>query len=208
MGQEISNKYILSKYNAEYDMLRAAADKGLDYKIIRIGNLQGRISDGEFQMNLNTNAFTRQLSSYVKIGAVPENVYSSKVNFSPVDDTAHMTASLIASEGAMRIFHVFPPDEAPYSTLFDVLEKIGYPVRILPEKKFEMRVSALKHETDGDKILSGILMEKPDLSYTSPLVVNSLTLDALKSLGERWNVMTDKYFTRYLTLLDEMGMFM
>ncbi len=207
-GQEISNKYILSKYNAEYNIFRAAIDKGLDFKIIRIGNLQGRISDGEFQMNLNTNAFTRQLSSYVKIGAVPDKVYSSKVNFSPVDDTAHMTASLVASEGELRIFHVYPPDEAPYSTLFDVLEKIGYPIEILNEKKFENRVSDLKHQKGGDKILSGILTERPDLSYTAPLVVNSLTLDALKDLSERWHVMTEDYFTKYLTLLDDMGMFL
>ena len=53
---------------AVYELLRAAAEDGLKVKIMRIGNLQGRICDGEFQMNLHSNAFTRRFSSYIKMG--------------------------------------------------------------------------------------------------------------------------------------------
>ena len=47
-GQDLSNKYVNSKFLAERKVLEAALN-GLDAKIIRIGNLMGRYSDGLFQ---------------------------------------------------------------------------------------------------------------------------------------------------------------
>lgn len=113
---------------AEYALLRAAVDTGLRVRLLRVGNLQGRISDGEFQMNMHSNAFTRQFASYIKIGAVPESVYGGSVNFSPVDETAHNIISLAAVREDVVAFHVYPPDEVRFADLFRGMEGLGYTV--------------------------------------------------------------------------------
>ena len=49
-GQLLDNAYALTKFKAEKAVLEAVA-RGLDGKIMRLGNLMGRHSDGEFQVN-------------------------------------------------------------------------------------------------------------------------------------------------------------
>jgi thioester reductase-like protein len=56
VGQTIDNKYVLSKFKGERLLLQAVTE-GLDGKIMRVGNLMGRHSDGEFQINFRSNAF-------------------------------------------------------------------------------------------------------------------------------------------------------
>jgi nucleoside-diphosphate-sugar epimerase len=70
-GQDISNKYVRSKFTAERLVLEACAVDGLDAKIMRVGNLMARASDGEFQANFNTNSFLGMLKAYSVIGSVP-----------------------------------------------------------------------------------------------------------------------------------------
>ncbi|MBR6888322.1 MAG: NAD-dependent epimerase/dehydratase family protein [Selenomonadaceae bacterium] len=72
LGQEVtSNKYIYSKFQAKELVLAAIGQGILDGKIIRVGNLMSRISDGEFQINFSNNAFMRDLRSYAIIGKFP-----------------------------------------------------------------------------------------------------------------------------------------
>ena len=114
IGQDIFNQYIYTKYLAEYKLLRAAVDDGLNVKIFRVGNLQGRRSDGEFQMNRKSNAFTRQLMSYLKLECVPESVYHAEVNFSPVDETANNIVALSTTGRNAAVFHVSPKKGAKF----------------------------------------------------------------------------------------------
>ena len=56
IGQNITNEYIRTKFLAERAVLEAVSS-GLDGKVIRVGNLMSRNSDGEFQINFITNGF-------------------------------------------------------------------------------------------------------------------------------------------------------
>lgn len=56
IGQNITNEYIRTKFLAERAVLEAVSN-GLDGKVIRVGNLMSRNSDGEFQINFITNGF-------------------------------------------------------------------------------------------------------------------------------------------------------
>ncbi len=206
VGQEIFNPYIDSKYRAEHALLRAAADRGLPVKLIRVGNLQGRIRDGEFQMNLRTNAFTRQLSSYVRMGAVPETVYRASVNFSPVDETAHMIVAL-AGARERGAFHVYPGEEVAWRRLFEALEKLGHHVRVISEEAFETLLSDCLETEEGREAAEGLLTERPDRRYAYLPVVQEKTDGILKRLGERWGSVTEEYLHRYLSALEGMDLF-
>lgn len=206
VGQEIFNSYIYSKFMAEYALLRAAADRGLAVKLMRVGNLQGRSRDGEFQMNLRTNAFTRQLSSYVKLGAVPEPVYRASVNFSPVDETAHMIVALAGTK-ERGAFHVYPGEEVAWCRLFDALEKLGHSVRVISEEAFETLLSDCLETEEGREAAEGLLTERPDRRYRYLPVTQEKTEGILKGLGESWRPVTEEYLNRYLSALGGMDLF-
>ena len=207
VGQEIRNPYILSKYMAEYEALRAAADRGVPVKIMRVGNLQGRISDGEFQMNNRTNAFTRQLSSYVKIGAAPVSLYEGSVNFSPVDETARMIVKLAALETGTAVYHVCPPKEVPYRQIFRVLERFGHPVEAESGRQFEERLRELGKTKEGRNLTEGILLERPSMDYRDTAVSGELTASILEAVGERWQPVTEDYLEKYIAALDDLLIF-
>lgn len=207
IGQKIFNQYIYSKYMAEYALLKASADRGLAVKIMRVGNLQGRIKDGEFQMNLKTNAFTRQLSSYIKMGAVPESVYHASVNFAPVDETAHMIHVLAKTGGRCRIFHVYPPEEVAYAGLFAALGRHGHEIKVVKDEEFEALLKSLRRSDEGRTIAEGLLMERPDGHYWEIPVTQEITQRELGQYGETWTPATEEYLGRYLTALEGMDMF-
>lgn len=69
-GQSINNQYAASKLLAEREVLSAAA-QGYDAKVIRVGTLSPRESDGEFQINFFTNSLMGRLRSYMVLGCFP-----------------------------------------------------------------------------------------------------------------------------------------
>lgn len=61
---------------------------GLKAKIIRVGNLMGRYSDGKFQINIHENSFLGRFRAYVAIGCFPMSRAGEMVEFSPIDSVA------------------------------------------------------------------------------------------------------------------------
>lgn len=207
IGQSIQNGYIYSKYLAEQHMLRAAVDAGCRIKIMRVGNLQGRRRDGEFQMNMRTNAFTRQLSAYIKTGFVPRSVYEATVNFSPVDDTAHHIVTLCATDDSAAVFHVYPPQEVAYENLFKALHTMHHPVEILEDEAFDALFQQLKKTTEGRKQIEGLLTERQTALAEQVPIVQSVTNETLKKLGAQWPSQTQNYLNNYLLALDTLDLF-
>ncbi len=207
IGQEIHNQYIYSKYMAEYELLRAAVKDGLEIKIMRIGNLQGRIRDGEFQMNLRSNAFTRRFSSYIKMGAVPLSVYEASVNFSPVDETAHNIVVLTATGEDTAVFHVCPPVELKFSDLFRAAAKLGYAVEVLTDGEFDKLLQERKQTEEGREQLQGLMTNEETKNFHEIPVVQDLTDGYLWSLLEGWSVITGEYLDKYLSALSGMDLF-
>ncbi|MBP1586274.1 MAG: amino acid adenylation domain-containing protein [Lachnospiraceae bacterium] len=207
VGQIIDNRYIISKYMAEYECLKAMSEGRVHVKIMRVGNLQGRLSDGEFQLNKNTNAFTRRLVSYVKIGRVPQSVYDSSVNFSPVDEVARMICSLTRLPEDYTVFHVSPDKEVPMKLLFDSLKGLGHEVLVVPDDEFEEYTGKLREDKEGRVKVEGLLADVPgeDLVFTA--VSQSFTDEMIKKAGLSWGEITEDYLVNYLTVLDEFGMF-
>ncbi len=197
VDQLIFNQYIYTKYMAEYYLLRAAVDEGLPVKIFRVGNLQGRRSDGEFQMNKKSNAFTRQLLSYLKIGAVPRSVYEAQVNFSPIDETAHNIISLCTTGDSTCVFHVSPKHGAEFKKIFAAFEKHGYPVNVLEDEAFEELLNRLRTDKEQYAKIEGLLTERPNTRYADIPIDVDFTDTTLHALDGGWLPVTDDYLTLY-----------
>ncbi len=85
MGQYLGNKYIYSKFMAERLILEAVALHGLQAKIMRVGNLAARSTDGEFQANFSTNSFMGRIKVYNMLGCCPYGMRNKRVEFSPIN---------------------------------------------------------------------------------------------------------------------------
>ena len=88
MGQFLGNKYIHSKFMAERLILDAVALHGLTAKIIRVGNLAARSTDGEFQANFSTNSFMGRIRIYNMLGCCPYEMCNTGVEFSPINEVS------------------------------------------------------------------------------------------------------------------------
>lgn len=207
VGQKIHNQYIWSKYLSEYEIMRAAIDRGLVFKIMRVGNLQGRISDGEFQMNMKTNNFTRCLASYVKMGLAPQSVYGASVNFSPVDEVARMIVALSSADRTNAVYHVSPEKETAFADLFEALRKNGHEVKTVSDRDFEQLLDECKRDPDRQETVEALLAEKPDSEWFDVPISQEDTLRVLYMLGKQWKQITDKYLNKYIGALDQMNMF-
>ena len=86
-GQALDTKYGHSKFLAERAALQAAVE-GVGVKIMRVGNLSARDTDGEFQMNFSSNSFVGRLKSYEIIGKFPYSMMDSAAEMAPIDSTA------------------------------------------------------------------------------------------------------------------------
>ena len=204
VDQLIFNQYIYTKYMAEYYLLRAAVDDGLPVKIFRVGNLQGRRSDGEFQMNKKSNAFTRQLLSYLKVGAVPRSVYEAQVNFSPIDETARNIVALCTAGDDTCVFHVSPKDGAEFKNIFAAFAKNGHPVEVMDDDAFEDLLTRLRTDKEQYAKIEGLLTERPDTRYVDIPIDVDYSLDTLKALGGGWLPVTEDYLTLYSTAISEL----
>lgn len=207
VGQEIHSQYIYSKFLAEYELIRSGLNRNLRFKIMRVGNLQGRSSDGEFQMNMRSNHFTRQLSSYVKMGIVPRTVYQAGVNFSPVDEVAHMIGVLLEVENPRGVYHVYPAKEVEFSRIFAALKRQGMKVLVLPDQEFEKEFSLIRADPDRQKQAEGLLLERPDERYLDTAMSQEMTQRTLEALGERWIPATEEYLEKYIEALNTLDMF-
>lgn len=206
-GQEIHSQYIYSKFMAEYEMIRAGLKRNLRFKIMRVGNLQGRSRDGEFQMNMKSNNFTRQLSSYVKMGIVPQSLYQAGVNFSLVDEVARMIGVLLEVVNPHGIYHVYPREEVEFSRIFAALRRQGFEVSVLPDQEFEEKFSIIRADPKRQEQVKGLLMERPDSRYLDTAMSQELTQKTLEALGEHWLPVTEEYLEKCIDALNSLDMF-
>ena len=102
----MDNDYVRTKFLAERAILEARIEKGLDAVILRAGNLMGRYSDGEFQINLLTNAFMRSLVAFHHLGACPISALADTVELSPIDATAEAVLAHAGVNSMFSIFHI------------------------------------------------------------------------------------------------------
>lgn len=108
--QSLTNKYVRSKFLAERLVLEAVANDGLNAKIMRVGTLSARYSDGEFQINAGTNLLLSETPKAciifhsinhhnMSIGGVVRAMQSCGLDIKFVEQEDFQTAWQAAEEG-------------------------------------------------------------------------------------------------------------
>ena len=210
IGQEVtSNKYVYSKFQAEELVLTAIGQGKLDAKIIRVGNLMSRISDGEFQINFSNNAFMRDIRSYSVIGKFPVSLLDEPTEFSPIDETAHMIVALADTNADFTVFHAVNSHRVQMGDVIYAANEYGIKIDIVSDTEFEV---ALKNAMlDGDKnlLVSSLIAynESDEKLYEEIDHNDSFTVKILYRLNCRWSVTDEKYIRNAIKALDTLGFF-
>ena len=210
MGQYLGNKYILSKFLAERMVLEAVATKGLVAKIMRVGNLAPRSTDGEFQVNFQTNSFMGRLKVYNMLGCCPFESRDLTVEFSPINEVAKAIVTLSSTPKECVVFHPYNNHNVLFGDVLSELRHIGEGVKFVEIDKFSKALDEAKEDPTKAKQLSSLLayqnMAKGQKS-SDVLRQNAYTMQVLYRLGFSWSVTSWDYVDRFITAIEGLGFF-
>lgn len=208
-GQNLENKYLHSKFLAERLTLEAAA-KGLDAKIMRVGNLMARQDDGEFQINFKTNSFVGALRAYHRIGKIPFEAMGDSAEFAPVDSTASAILRLARTPAACRVFHPYNNHSIFIGDVIKALSARGINIPPCEMDSFEksygeaLRNPALAGELAPLIAYSNMAGNRHSCSLES---CNGYTTQILYRMNFVWPVTGGDYLDRFIEALAGLGFF-
>ena len=208
-GQDLSNKYLNSKFLAERMVLEKAVN-GLDVKIVRVGNLMARYSDGVFQKNFDTNAFLNNIKAIKNLKAINPSLAGEIVEISPIDYVAKATLLLSTAPKESTIFHCENEKLIPTQNIIDALNTFGFDIRNVSSEEFKEI-----YEQNMDENIQGIItadLTLDDLDFEDDgddgnIVKMDQTLDILDSIGFEWPVIDENYLKRFIEHLNEVNYF-
>ena len=209
LGQDLSNKYINSKFIAERAVLEAVLD-GLDAKIMRVGNLMARTSDGEFQANFNTNSFLGMLKAYCIIKSIPFDVLNNSVEFSPIDYTAKSVLALSAAPRECLLFHPYNNHSVFYRDIFNALAQIDINLCKCEKDIWQTEYSqALKNQAKAQYIFSlfAYNFRESDIEIIPIEPANTYTTQVLDRFNISWPITNYEYLTKFMESIKGLGFF-
>ncbi|MBQ6183890.1 MAG: amino acid adenylation domain-containing protein [Clostridia bacterium] len=208
VGQDISNKYVNSKFKAEKAIIDAIGE-GLDAKMIRVGNLMGRQSDGEFQINSITNSFIKSLRAYEALGCFPVSACDSTVDFSPVDEVAKTVVLLAKTDKKFTTFHSANSHEVQMGDVIAEMNRCGFDIETVPEEEFSERLSSFLRNGERSLLVSSLLTYSSSDHHVHAFIKtdNTFTVKALYRLGYKWPITDENYLRRMIESLDTLGYF-
>ena len=210
MGQFLGNKYIYSKFMAERLILNAVALHGLKAKIMRVGNLAARSTDGEFQANFQTNSFMGRIKVYNMLGCCPHNMRNKPVEFSPINEVAKAILLLATTPAACCVFHPYNIHTQFLGDVLQGLTTVGDGVRFVEQEEFAQAMEQAKADPQKAKQMSSLLAYQ-DMAHgqktTDVKRDNDYTTQVLYRLDFAWSPTSWDYVERMLTAIGGFGFF-
>ena len=210
MGQFLGNKYIFSKFMAERLILDAVARQGLSAKIMRVGNLAARSTDGEFQANFSSNSFMGRIKVYNMLGCCPHSMRNKQVEFSPINEVASAIVRLSCTPRECTVFHPYNIHGQFLGDVLMGLTTVGNGVRFVEQEEFAEAMDQAKADPQKAKQMSSLLAYQ-DMAHgqktTDVKRDNDYTTQVLYRLGFAWSPTSWDYVERMLTAISSLGFF-
>ncbi|GEM_PF-288012 len=202
---DMNNKYVISKYHAELAMFDAI-ESGMRGKVIRVGNLMGRHSDGEFQINLKTNMFISGIRGFAALGKYPISHMTDPMRFSPVDCTARAVVLLSGTNDQFTAFNCDNRYGFDEMKLIDACNRNG--ITILPTED-EAYYAEYRQKLADDKMNSKLTgLAAYDIQDAHAVNTDNLfTTNILYRIGFSWPLVDDTYLDRAIHSIMTLGYF-
>ena len=207
-GQDISNKYVNSKFKAEKAILEEI-ENGLDAKIIRVGNLMGRNSDGEFQANSITNGFMRDLKGYATLHKFPVNSMDIEVDFSPIDEVSKTILLLATTANKFTVFHSANSHMVQMGDIIYTMNELGFDIDIVSDNEFIEEMKKVMEDDKKNMLISSLISYSSSDNHTHSFIAsdNEFTNKALYHLGYKWPITDENYLKKAIESLATLGFF-
>ena len=210
MGQYLGNKYIYSKFMAERLILDAVALHGLRAKIMRVGNLAARSTDGEFQANFSTNSFMGRIKVYNMLGCCPYAMRNKQVEFSPINEVSKAIVLLSTTPSANTVFHPYNIHGQFLGDVLLGLKSVGAGIRFVEQDEFAEAMEQAKNDPQKARQLSSLLAYQ-DMAHGQKTADvkrdNDYTTQVLYRLGFAFSPTSWDYVERMLTAIGGFGFF-
>jgi amino acid adenylation domain-containing protein len=210
LGQYLGNKYIYSKFMAERLILDAVALHGLSAKIMRVGNLAARSTDGEFQANFQTNSFMGRIKVYNMLGCCPFAMRNKRVEFSPINEVSHAIVLLATTPKECTVFHPYNIHGQFLGDVLMGLTSVTGGIRFVEQEEFAEAMEAAKDDPQKARQLASLLAYQ-DMAHgqktTDVARDNDYTTQVLYRLGFSFSPTSWDYVERMLTAIGGFGFF-
>ena len=210
MGQYLGNKYIYSKFMAERLILDAVALHGLNAKIMRVGNLAARSTDGEFQANFQTNSFMGRIKVYNMLGCCPYAMRNKRVEFSPINEVAHAIVLLATTPRKCTVFHPYNIHGQFMGDVLMGLQNVTGGIRFVEQEEFAAAMEQAKDDPQKARQMASLLAYQ-DMAHgqktTDVARDNDYTTQVLYRLGYSFSPTSWDYVERMLTAIGGFGFF-
>ncbi len=210
MGQYLGNKYIYSKFMAERLILDAIINHGLKAKIMRVGNLAARSSDGEFQANFSTNSFMGRIRVYNMLGCCPYAMRNKRVEFSPINEVSHSIVLLATTPSNCTVFHPYNIHSQFLGDVLMGLSTVGNGIQFVEQEEFAQAMEAAKDNPQKARQLASLLAYQ-DMAHGQKTTDvdrdNDYTTQVLYRLGFAFSPTSWDYVERMLKAIGGFGFF-
>lgn len=208
-GQVQGSKYTNAKFLAEREILENVA-QGMNAKIMRVGTLAARESDGEYQINFTTNSFMGRLKSTFLIGCYPYEAMDMPFELSPIDYVAKAILLLAQAPRECTVFHPYNNHSLIMSDLYAEMNRAGLNVHPVENSAYAEAVNLAKEDPEKAKVLSSFIAYQNIAHGRKTYEVaksNLLTMQVLYRMHFRWPVTSVGYMKRFLLNLQGLGYF-
>ena len=202
---DMDNKYAISKYHAELRMFDAIED-GMRGKVLRAGNLMGRHSDGEFQVNMDSNMFLSGIRGFAAMGKYPISHMTDPMRFSPVDCTARAMVLLAGVNDKFTAFNCDNRYGFDEMKIIDACNRNGIKISAEQDDVYysEYR-EKLGDETINSKLNGLAAYDIPDAHSVD--TDNRFTANILYRIGFSWPLTDDAYLDRVIKSIKTLDYF-
>lgn len=202
--QDLNNIYVYTKFKAE-EIVLEYMKKGLNANILRVGNLTGRYEDLKFQYNIDENAFSKKVKTFIDIGFFPKSNRNVYLEFTPVDSCARAIIKIMQYFNQTKnLFHLYDHEHVYIQEFIAILKELNIQVDIVEDEQFRENIERIAR-SENNQILNGIindLNEKNLLDYQTDVKVQSdYTRNYLKKIGFEWEKIDRNYIIRYINYL-------
>ena len=195
----MKNKYSRSKFLAERLVLEAVADRGLSAKIMPVGNLAARYSDGEFQINDITNSVMGRLKIYALLGVCPYEQLDVPMEFSPIDEVAKAILILSQTPRKCLLFHPYNYNTILSDNVFSEMEKLELPIMPVERDDFDVAMNRAENNPGKARLLTSILAyQNGDQHEVSVPQHNTYTMQVLYRMWYHWPVTSLDYVGQFI----------
>lgn len=208
--QSLENAYVHSKFLAERAVLAAVAEHGLQGKIMRVGNLMSRNSDGEFQINFLHNGFMRGLKGYKILEKFPVSAMNQPVEFSPIDTTAHAILKLAETNPDFTVFHPYNNHTVYMADVLQEMNAYGFDIAVVSDEEFETALKAGMADPEIAPAISGLIVYLTSDTANTIYPIdpnNQFTTEVLYRIGHSWPITNETYMHKSIKALDGLGFF-